>query len=190
MGVQMNMKPIFVLATAMLLLGGAPPSAQTADPITDPAVYAIYSGLLPPLWTHVSKGLVVLQQETEGPLPPLACSNTGFEGDADWSDLEQDFKRENSRVRIIQTLLLDVPHRLIARAEIRADDARLELKYPGTWNRRPESMEYASVSAVGFNVARTKALVYARTRSNGGYHRFNFRGGKWVDAGPGCGWVI
>jgi hypothetical protein len=56
-------------------------------------------------------------------------------------------------------------YRLIPLAEIKADDARLEQEYPGGWQRRPGSMEFAAVSAVGFNTAKTKALVYIRLRS-------------------------
>lgn len=87
-------------------------------------------------------------------------------------------------------LPVDIPYRLIPRAEIVADDARLALKYPGQWQRRPESIEYAAVSAVGFNATKTKAIVYVRLRSNGGLYWIEKRRGKW-DSTPrgGCTWI-
>ena len=76
-----------------------------------------------------------------------------------------------------------LPHFLLSivpRAEIEADDARLALKYPGMWQRRPESMEYAAVSVVGFNPAKTKAMVYVRLRSSGRVQSMERREGGWV----------
>jgi hypothetical protein len=79
---------------------------------------------------------------------------------------------------------------LVPRALILADDARLEMKYPGMWQHRPGSLEYAAVSAVGFNAARTKALVYVRLRMSGDILPMELRNGKWVKAQVGvCGWV-
>jgi hypothetical protein len=63
-----------------------------------------------------------------------------------------------------------------------ADDACLALKYPGIWQRRPESMEYAAVSAVGFNDAKTKAIFYVRSRQSGNISAHEFREGIWVAA--------
>ena len=77
------------------------------------------------------------------------------------------------------------------RAEIEADDARLVLKYPGMWQRRPESMEYVAVSVVGFNPVKTKAMVYVRLRSRGRVHLMERRDGRWVDDARrrSCSWI-
>jgi hypothetical protein len=77
-------------------------------------------------------------------------------------------------------------------AAILADDARLAIKYPGIWQRRPESLEYVAVSSVGFNDIKTKAVVYVRKRSSGGVHVRQFVNGEWVvpQLSKGCGgWI-
>ena len=87
-------------------------------------------------------------------------------------------------------LPVGIPYRLISQAEIKADDARLERKYPGIWQRRPESIEYAAVSMVGFDSTKTKAVVYVRFRSSGNVYWMQKREGKWVHAPHGgCGWI-
>jgi hypothetical protein len=50
-------------------------------------------------------------------------------------------------------------------------------------------MEYAAVSAVGFNPAKTKAMVYLRLRMSGGMRFLELRNGNWVNALGGCGWI-
>jgi hypothetical protein len=104
------------------------------------------------------------------------------EDELEWQAARDSFLRENERVRLLQPRRLELPHRLISRADIDADDARLALKYPGGWQRRPGSMEYAAVSVVGFNAARNRAIVYLRFRSSGGPHYLEKRDGSWVHA--------
>jgi hypothetical protein len=66
----------------------------------------------------------------------------------------------------------------------------LAIKYPGPWQRRPEAVEYAAVSAVGFNSMKTKAIVYVRLRSSGNFYFMEKRAGKWTNAPhAGCGWI-
>ncbi len=51
-------------------------------------------------------------------------------------------------------------------------------------------MEYATVSAVGFNPAKTKAMVYVRLRNEGWVTTMEVREGKWVGAlRGGCAWI-
>jgi len=178
-----------VIAAAALVVVRSPRAiAQEDDPITDETAYAVYGALLPSLWATVSKGPLVLQRETE----PYACPQANNYWDAEWQAIGRAFAEENARVRTLRPLLpVDIPYRLIAKAEIVADDARLALKYPGIWQRRPESMEFAAVSAVGFNTAKSKALVYVRLRQQGALGGVELRDGEWVRGGPGsaCGWI-
>ena len=83
------------------------------------------------------------------------------------------------------------PLRLIPKAEIETDDARLRLKYPGRYNRLPESIEYAAVSAVGFSPDKTKAMVLVRLRTKGAVHLLERRGEEWARAyvSGGCDWI-
>ena len=55
---------------------------------------------------------------------------------------------------------------------------------------RPGSMEYAAVSAVGFNRDRTKAIVYARRRMSGQIVPLELKEGRWINTfGEVCQWV-
>jgi hypothetical protein len=68
--------------------------------------------------------------------------------------------------------------------------ARLAVKYPRVWMHRPESIEYAAVSAVGFNADKTKAVVYVRFRRQGLLYILQKRDGTWISAFSGCGWIV
>jgi hypothetical protein len=177
---------IVAVIIGLAKLPTAVPQAPSA--LTDPDAYAIYAVLLPTAWKAVSKDVLVLQQETEA---PRGCGDPHV-AEPGWTAVEKNLAQENAVVRVLRPVLrLDIPYLLVPRAEILADDARLALKYPGMWQRRPGAMEYAAVSAVGFNKARTKAKVYVRLRSSGNTHAMELREGRWVQAvGAGvCGWI-
>jgi hypothetical protein len=162
-------------------------AAQEADPIVDPDAYAILSDVIPAAWASVSGGQLLLQRETT---TDLMCSVVST--DPEWTMAVKDFHEQNARTRVLQEpmLSLKIPHRFIARAEIEADDARLALKYPGLWNRRPGSMDFLAVSAVGFNAAKTRAVVYLRLRDRGIFRFLERQEEKWVSAPfADCGWT-
>ena len=182
MGVRLRVAAIFVIATVTVAV--VPPGAATQplEHVTDPDAYAIYAVLLPRVWAQTgqtaSKTMLLLQQETE---TSSRCKSVPV-SDPEWVTVESHFKQENTRTRLLQPLLpIDYRtfyYRLVPRAEIQADDARLALKYPGIWQRRPESMEYVAVSVVGFNPAKTKAMVYVRLRDSGQIHAMERREGQ------------
>lgn len=179
-----------VIATLTLAVAHLPTATpRQLETITDPEAYAVYAAVLPRQWTHVSKEPLLLQQETD---TAMACRpSRSPTREIGWEAVENSFNAENARVRLLQRMLpIDLPYRLIPRAEIAADDARLALKYPGGWQRRPESIEYAAVSAVGFNATKTKAIVYMHLRMSGGVYWIEKRQGKW-DPTPrgGCNWI-
>ena len=181
---------IFVIAaTAFSFARPAVLFTQVSDPITDPIAYAIYAKVLPARWAGILKGPMLLRQET---WVPSGCSIFGVaRDDPEWVAIEDDFRRANLRVRILQPVLpIDIPYRLIPQAEINAEGARLAAKYPGIWNRRPEQTDYASVSAVGFNPTKTKAVVHVSVGQSGEYVGMELRDGTWVEARGGCGWII
>ena len=160
-----------------------PMSGQPLKPITDPDAYAIYATLLPSIWKR-SDELIVLVQETTTESCRVSRLPEG------WDGVQEDFDRQNTNVWALQPVLPLSDYRLIPRAKIQAADARLKEEYPGIWQRRPGSMEFAAVSAVGFNAARTKALVYIRLRSSGQIYLMERRDGQWVASREGlrCGW--
>jgi hypothetical protein len=178
-----------VLANLIVVSAQSPKATERSpEPIRDVDSYAIYAMLLPRAWSNNSGHVMLLQQET---VLNSLCSSSKGAPDADWAVAERNFKAENRRVGLLlkDMLKLEIPYRLIARAEIAADDARLERKYPGTWQRLPESMEYAYVSAVGFNATKTRAIVHVGLRSNGFEYWLDKREGKWVVAPFGCAWI-
>ena len=179
----------FVIAANTVAIGQSP--VQKLEAVTDPDAYAIYAELVPQAWANLSKERLLLQQETE---TMFRCRGSGSPVVApEWQAVENNFRQENIRPKLLQPLLpISGSYRLIPRAEIEADDARLAVKYPGRYNRRPESMEYAAVSAVGYSADKTKALVYMRFRSSGGFHSMERRDDKWVKvySGVGCAWIV
>ena len=164
-----------------------PTSAPPLKPITDPDAYAIYATLLPSIWKRSGAAtLILLVQETTTESCRLSRLPEG------WDGVQKDFDRQNRNVWTLRPPVLPLgDYRLIPRAEIEADDARLQRENPGGWQRRPGSLEFAAVSAVGFNAARTKALVYIRLRSSGQIHLMERRDGQWVASrgGQRCGGI-
>ena len=161
-----------------------PTSAPLLKPITDPDAYAIYATLLSSIWKNNGE-LILLVRETELESCRVSRLPTG------WQGVQEDFDRQNTSVRALQPVLPLPDYRLIPRAELQADDARLKQEYPGGWQRLPGSLEFAAVSAVGFNAAKTKALVYIRLRSSGQIYLMERRDGVWVGfkGGIRCGWI-
>jgi hypothetical protein len=185
---RMLVAPLVIVALPLAVAHFPMATPPQLERITDPEAYAVYAAILPREWTHVSKDPLLLQQETD---TVIACHSGSPPGEIGWAAVENSFNAENARVRVLRRLLpIDLPYRLIPRVEIAADDARLAVKYPGTWQRRPESIEYVAVSAVGFNATQTKAIVYMHLRDRGGVYWIEKRQGKW-DPTPrgGCRWI-
>lgn len=179
------------LLVGALTLIALPLAAQAPETVTDPEAYALYSILVPPYWDRRMEGRgqpFPLQRETEAASHNCESPKAPNE---EWQSVVADFHKQNAHVQLLQPLMtMEIPYRLIPRAEIDADDARLAVKYPGTYQSRPESMEYAAVSAVGFNGDKSKAILYVRLRGQGDIYFMERREGKWVRASiPSCGWI-
>ncbi len=177
-----------MLVLVLVLLGTSPITGQEPEILRDPDAYALYGLLVPPYWSGRSKQAILLQRETEN---VRGCKGQPVAPNSDWQSAVENFHEQNTRVYALEPLLpTDTPYRLIPRAEIEADDARLALKYPGIWQRRPESLEYAAVSAVGFNSDKSKAVLYVRLRGRGDIFFMEKRDGQWSRAPvPACGWI-
>lgn len=184
-----------VIGLAVLHLSAAHP--QTFDAATTRDAAAVYSTVLQPLLEPDQRrheGLtepLVLQAETEAPTSCAAFLD-GMSGE--WAEVANNFRRENSRARPLRTgLPVGVTYRLVSRTEILADDARLAAQDPAMRNApRPGSIRYIALSAVGFNAARTKALVYVRFRTlhfSDAVLMKELKDGKWVTGPRSCGGV-
>jgi hypothetical protein len=172
-----------------LLLAFQTPAAS--PPVYDDRdAYAIYAQLLPGAWARSAKGPMIILEETRR--LTLSCEQVADSGtpDPEWRAVEVSFRLENQRVRrLLPSIALDVPYRLVPRADVEADVRRtLEQRgfYPGA-----EAMHYVAVSAVGFNAAKTKAMVSIAFRDRGNLLQLERRDGKWVPAEgrSGCTWV-
>jgi hypothetical protein len=171
-------------AIAALTMLQGPAAAQPLDPRTETDAYTVYGsalGLKPP---------VILMRETEG--PSHSCSDFIDRLSGEWREVAKDIREKNARTWLLQPGVLRFEYRLISKAEILADDARLAKQYPGHSNAPPPgSIQYVAVSAVGFNATRTKALVYVHTRVHGGVLRLIRSGNSWVrdPQGSTCAWI-
>src|SRR5262245_2339652 len=109
-----NTSVITVVAVAFWQL---PIAEQHLEPITDPDAYAVYAAVIPQAWAHVSSGVLLLQQETEG-LKDTCFSSIRTAG-AEWGAIAIIYQQENARVRVLERLLpVDIPYRIVPRAEI------------------------------------------------------------------------
>jgi hypothetical protein len=143
-----------------LIVIGLPLVAQEPARVTDSEAYALYELLLVPMLTNVPtmlKNPLLLQRETVATFGGCRLLRSV---PTNWRPVVASFLQANRETKWLQTGRMSIPYRLIPRAEIEADNARLALKFPGGWHRLPESMAYAVVSAVGFNPPKTKAVLH------------------------------
>ena len=176
---------IAVVGSAVWLAQG---TALPLPPITDSDAYAIYGVLLDTqLWRDRGDRPLFIVQETR--LQPRCGSSRPFP--QVWRTAQADMERQNARTwKLLNRFPTTIRYSLVPRAHIEADDARLSQKYPGSWNYLPESVEFAEFSAVAFNLDRTKAMVYGRTRAEGGFYVMERTDGQWVVSSGGCRWVV
>ena len=192
----MSLSFLYIFAIALTFLQLATGSPQPIDPTADRDMYALYATMLPDLSAgRRATGPVVLQRENELPPDSSSCSAMLASLTGEWADVAASFQRENSRVRLLQPgAAMGGAYHLLPRAEIQADDARLAAIDPRHSNSlREGAIEYIAFSAVGFNTAKTKALVYFRVRTarslSDGMGMRELKEGRW-DWGPrGCGGV-
>lgn len=175
-----------VIALAFLQL----PAPQPFDLRADRDAFSVYATVLRERRDEVKEPLV-LQAETEA---PRTCGQLLDKMSGEWAEVANDFRRQNSRVRLLQAgLPLGVEYRVMPSATILADDARLAAKDPRRSNApRPGSIKYIALSAVGFNAARTKALVYVRFRTahfSDALLMKELKAGQWVDGPQACGGI-
>jgi len=111
--------------------------------------------------------------------------------DAGWRAAYDAYRQQNAGPQILDPTLLtiNVSYRLLSRSAMEADDVRLAAKYPGRWQRRPETVQYAAVSAVGFDPTRTKAVVGVHLRDTGQVHLLEQGEASWIEVPGGCVWI-
>jgi hypothetical protein len=217
---MMTLHATVALAVALFTLSAMPSRTirvQTSEVISDPEAYAVYASVVPTRFSTGDKPMteLALLQETRA---GVDC--VGQEKDKrlhpEWRPVVESYKKENARVRIIQSgFNLGVPHSIVTVAQLRKlmRDAGYSRQSPRSnglgsdvFARFP-SGRLVAVSAVGFNAERTRAMVAmqfdclpswepgtegAAVCHEGRHIALEKKGGRWNivhNVHVGCGWV-
>ena len=204
------LKNLLLMASFVLPTKTIQPQAQSADVINDPEAYAVYAAVLPIRPSSGDKRLtnVALLQETR------AVTHCPREDaiQPEWRSVVDSYRNENSRVRVLrQGFDLGVPYDLVTVAELTTlmqgagyDFSSLRITgAPGfeVFRRFPGGKLF-TVSAVGFNPEKTRAMVTLQAdcfpseiqTPNQTYHEgrqlmLEKQDGRWVIKGDGCYWI-
>ena len=198
---QAMIGPMRMLTLAgMLASSGCSARAQDAPlrSVDDPEAYTVVASLLPNEWpirTANAKRLV-FQQETG---TNWECIPSGKPLDTEWRPVVDNFRAENASVRIVRPgFPLGRPYIVVPRADI---EARLRevptAPWSGFFKRYPDSGGFITVSAVGFDASKERAMVYISHScgllcGGGTHHLLEKIEGTWREAKiPGvsnCSW--
>jgi hypothetical protein len=125
--------------------------------VDDPDAYAVYAAILP---REQVKALVV-RAET-GMMKPCETSGSEYEK---WKPVVDDYLEENASRRLLMSRppLVD-PYLVVTEAKIEASFGVVEggprSIWGGFYQRYPNSGGYVELSAVGFDEAKQRAMVY------------------------------
>jgi hypothetical protein len=159
---------LVVMATAVVARGEYLTHGQGADSrpaaIQDAEAYVVYASLIPQEWTvtaaHATRLVVQREAATYN-----RCLPSGGALETDWRPVVESFKAENARDRVVlPDRDLQFPYLVVPKSEIMAlfQEAKSDpgLGWPAFYRRYPDSGGYMQLSAVGFDPAKTRALVY------------------------------
>jgi hypothetical protein len=154
----------FGIGIFVCLLFGSPSAQGTAPtPITDLDMYAVYASLLPNEWL-VSVGRakkLVIVDEVGGGLP--SCLPSGPPMQTDWKPVLEDYVAANrERHVLLNGQPLGIPYEALPPSEAREAVPRLSFSrgLPASTSKYPDSGGgFLYLSAVGFDAARSKAMV-------------------------------
>ena len=182
--------PFLVLAKLEAQTPGPPPV-----PIEDPDAYAVFAVVLP---KERVKALVV-RAET-GKMRPCVTSGSEYE---EWKPVVDSYLRENATARLLlpKPPLL-APYVVVPQSEIQASFRAIEGdplgKWAGFYERFPSSNGYTELSAVGFDDAKQRAMVYVAHYcgmlcGGGRNHLLRKVDGEWREVESseiaGCQWM-
>ena len=184
-----------LLILALLLSQDIISSSGKAPPYADQEAYEVYSAILPlewPLRDAHAKGLII-QNETKG---YEMCLRPEKEWQEKIGPAISDYVRSNAKPSLLQPRIkVEVPYLLIIADELRS--AIQTAGWEGFYQRYPDSGGWMELSAVGFNVNKTVAVVYmghycGALCGGGGFHVLEKKDGKWVALdwkGSSCAWA-
>jgi hypothetical protein len=180
---------VLVICAAVLQANVPPKSGVpvTLDATANPEAYEIYAASLeqPGLWPRF-QGSLLLRQETSTDDPCTESFKQALAGE--WVEVERDFQRQNTVERLLQAALpTNVQYSFIRESEMEAEVAIARLRVVGSAGAYPFT-EHVTVSSVGFDRDRTKAIVSVRLRRTGADEKWELKDGKWQRAGSVCQW--
>jgi hypothetical protein len=169
------------LVVAVVLLQGASLAEPPTLPV-DATSFAVYRAILD---VNTTKPVLLQRETTMWPPPFNGCGGSFLAGlSGEWQEAARDFAQKNAHVWLLPAAL-PFKYEFIRQAEIEAHDAPLREKYRG-YNGIPGAVEYAALSAVGFNAAKTKAIVYRRLHDGEDLNTLELLNGQWMRR-AGCG---
>ena len=185
-----------LLILALLLSQGViSRSGGKALPYEDQDAYEVYSAVLPMEWplrdAHAKR--LVIQNETKG---YEMCLRPEKEWQEKIGPAISDYVRSNAKPSLLQPRIkVGVPYQLIGADELMS--AIQTAGWEGFYQRYPDSGGWMELSAVGFNVNKTVAVVYIGHHcgplcGGGGFHVLEKKDGKWVVLdwkGSSCAWA-
>jgi hypothetical protein len=183
------------LILALLLLQGVNSTTGKAPPYEDQEAYEVYSAIIPLEWPlrDAHAKTLIIQNETKG---YEMCLRPETEWQEKIGPAISDYVRANAKPSLLQPRIkAGVPYRLII-----ADELRSTIQtsgWEGFYQRYPDSGGWMELSAVGFNVNKTVAVVYMGHHcgplcGGGGFHVLEKKDGKWVALdwkGSSCAWA-
>ena len=184
-----------LLILALLLSQGVVSSSDKVPAYEDQDAYEVYSTIIPlewPLRNAHAKGLII-QSETKG---YEMCLRPDDEWQEKIGPAISDYVRANAKPSLLQPRIkVGVPYRLIIADEL--GSAIQTAGWEGFYQRYPDSGGWMELSAVGFNVKKTVAVVYMGHHcgwlcGGGGFHVLEKKDGKWVVlewSGSSCAWA-
>ncbi|HYM26062.1 MAG TPA: hypothetical protein VEU08_22750 [Vicinamibacterales bacterium] len=166
----------------------------SSRPLEDPDAYAVIASLLPSEWSvrdaHAKR--LVFQQETE---TYRQCMPSGPPLETDWKLVVESFWSENATTRLLRgDADLGIPYVVVPREEVRA--TLLEVPrvpndpasgWTGFYRHYPDSGGFMIASAVGFDAAKKRAMVYLSHTcgglcGGGQHHLLEKVDGRWREA--------
>lgn len=181
-----------------------PSNADKINPETyaDPEAYAVYAAVLPKIWNwelHEPKSLV-FREETEFSATESA-DNLCIEGDKEfystWGSTLKAYATVNQVPRrLLRMFPVDKTYILVPEREL--NELLRKSHWRGFYARYPDAKSYVSMSSVGFNAQRTKALLTMTYNCGmlcmeGTYYLMEKQNGTWVRASvpnvTSCAWA-
>jgi hypothetical protein len=172
-------RSVAIITISMACL--SPGVTGQVEPPVDPESYAVYRVAIP-----AKAKRIILRDQT---VTKSNCFPTGRALREEWKPVVDDFRLQNSQPRTLQAGFD------IGRDYLLVPDGEIERMFrgtpPGDWSvfyaRYPDSGGFTEVSAVGFDPATTRAMVYVANRcgelcGSGTYHLLEKIEGLWRGA--------